>query len=400
MKVTSLRTLRPAANPNLLFVELATDDGLVGLGETFFGAAAVECVLHDLIAGSLLGTDPLVVAAADLPVSSGARTCTGAEMRAVSAVDIALWDLRSQAAGLSLSAFLGGTADRTRVRTYNTCAGPAYVQKKDELSPRNWGLGASGQQQYEDLDAFLHRADELALSLLEDGIMSMKIWPLDELAEARRGAWVAPAELDAALSPVRKIRDAVGDRIDIKMELHGLWSLPAACTIAGALEDFGISWIEDPVWVHDMRALAQLRSRTSIPVAAGETLAGRAVFTDMVQRRSVDTVILDIAWNGGITPSLEIGREVDAAGLKFALHDCSGPVVLAASTHVALSLPNVPEQESARGFYNTWYHDFVQAGPIVEDGFIAPPDGPGHGIVLLPDLATRPDVATRVTELR
>lgn len=397
MRLTSLRTLRPASQPNLLLVEVSTDEGLVGLGETFFSAPAVESVIHEVIAVALLGCDPLGTDLTDLYAALPGRSCTGVETRARSAIDIALWDLRSKAADLPLSKFLSADA-ASEIPTYNTCAGPAYVQVSDEVNPRNWNVGTSDASQYEDLDAFLHRADELAMSLLAEGITGMKIWPLDELAERMNGTWANRRALDGAIEPLRKIRSSVGDRIDIMVELHGLWSVPGACAVAAALEEFDVRWIEDPVPVHDMGALAKLRSKTKIPIAAGETLASPAVFRDMIERAAVDIVITDIAWNGGITPAIEIGRAAAAAGLEFALHDCTGPVVLAASTHVALSLPNVPVQESVRAFYNTWYHDLVQAVPVIERGCIRPPEGPGHGIELLPDLATRHGVATRVSD--
>ena len=98
----------------------------------------------------------------------------------------------------------------------------------------NWGVG-NKQGPYEDLEAFLHRADELALSLLEQGITGMKIWPFDIAAERTAGWDISPAELDAALEPFARIRKAVGNRMDIMVEFHSLWSLPMAQRLARAL---------------------------------------------------------------------------------------------------------------------------------------------------------------------
>jgi L-alanine-DL-glutamate epimerase-like enolase superfamily enzyme len=123
MKISSLETLRLGEFPNLVWVRLHTDEGLVGLGETFMGAAAVEAYLHESVAPKLLGRDARHIEAIgrDLTNYLGWRSA-GVETRGNSAVDIALWDLFAQAAGMPLADALGGRA-RDKVRVYNTCAG-------------------------------------------------------------------------------------------------------------------------------------------------------------------------------------------------------------------------------------------------------------------------------------
>ena len=126
-------------------------------------------------------------------------------MRAASAVDIALWDLFGQAIGQPLYQCLGGLS-HDKVRIYNTCAGYRYIRAQGGQKTGNWGLDAiSAAGPYEDLDAFLHRADELAHSLLEQGVTAMKIWPFDFAAEATGGRSISATELDDALVPFRKI---------------------------------------------------------------------------------------------------------------------------------------------------------------------------------------------------
>ena len=178
-----------------------------------------------------------------------ARAASGAEMRAASAIDIALWDLCGQAAGQPLHRVLGG-ACRDSIRTYNTCAGYRYIRDESGQAVMNWGLRtAEAEGPYEDLDAFLNRADELARDLLAQGITGMKIWPFDPYAETSLGHDIRTADLDRALEPFRKIRAAVGPAIDVMVELHALWDVPAACRIASALDEFEPAWIEDPVRV-------------------------------------------------------------------------------------------------------------------------------------------------------
>ena len=168
----------------------------------------------------------------------------GVETRALSAIDIALWDIFAKACGQPLCVALGGRA-RERIRTYNTCAGYKYIRDARAQAVANWHTGERGGP-YEDLEAFLYRADELAHSLLEDGITGMKIWPFDPAAERTGGLDIAPEELTRALEPFEKIRRAVGDRMDIMVEFHSLWSLPMAKRLAQALKPYGTYWHEDP----------------------------------------------------------------------------------------------------------------------------------------------------------
>ncbi len=145
---------------------------------------------------------------------------SGVETRGNSAIDIALWDLWGKRTAQPVYQLLGGLT-REQVRVYNTCAGYRYVRHRPVQTTDNWGLdGEEGP--YEDLDAFLNRADELALSLLQQGIQAMKIWPFDHAAENNGGLHISPAELRRALEPFEKIRKAVGDKMDIMVEFHSL----------------------------------------------------------------------------------------------------------------------------------------------------------------------------------
>ena len=210
MKITALETVRLDEFPNVLWVRVHTDEGLVGLGETFFGARAVEAYLHESAAMTVLGRDPLAIEriGRDLTPYVGFAG-TGVEARGRSAVDIALWDLFGKATGQPVYQLLGGLS-RERIRTYNTCAGYRYVRSRPDWGTDDWGLEGEAEGPYEDLDAFLHRADELAQSLLEQGITGMKIWPFDHAAVESDGYYISGRDLDRALEPFRKIRGAVG----------------------------------------------------------------------------------------------------------------------------------------------------------------------------------------------
>ncbi|MDB5752753.1 MAG: dgoD [Ramlibacter sp.] len=398
MKMRKLETLRLGEFPNILWVRLHTDEGLVGLGETFMGAEAVEAYLHEWAAPRLLGQDPLAIEsrARDLTGYLGWRG-SGVETRGNSAVDIALWDLFGQAAGMPLHTALGGKS-RDSIRIYNTCAGYQYVRGKRNQSSSNWGLG-NAQGPYEDLQGFLHQADELALSLLDEGITAMKIWPFDIAAERSHGQSISPQELDTALEPFRKIRTAAGNRMDIMVEFHSLWRLPMARRIARALQPFDTFWHEDPIRIDSLGLLKQYAVDCQAMVCASETLSYKWGFKDYLETGVAGVAMLDLSWCGGLTEARKIAGMADAWQLPVAPHDCTGPVVWTASTHLSLHAPNALVQESVRAFYTGWYKELVTELPKVENGMISLNDKPGLGIALLPDLHLRKDAMVRVSDV-
>lgn len=398
MKITALETIRNAEFPNLLWLHIHTDEGISGLGETFFGAQAVEAYLHESVAPQLLGQDPgrIDYIARKLYGYLGFRG-SGVETRGNSAIDIALWDLWGKRTGQPVYQLLGGLT-REQVRVYNTCAGYRYVRQRPVQTTDNWGLdGEEGP--YEDLDAFLNRADELALSLLQQGIQAMKIWPFDHAAENNGGLHISPAELRRALEPFEKIRKAVGDKMDIMVEFHSLWNLPTACRIAEAVKPFQPYWMEDPVKMDSLSVVGEYRQRTGLPVTASETLSYRTGYKDLLEAKAVDIVMPDLSWCGGISEAKKIATMAEAYQLPVAPHDCTGPVVLTASSHLSLNAPNALLQETVRAFYTGWYKEIVTALPIIEEGYLRLEPNPGLGLELLPDFLKRNDTYRKRSEL-
>ncbi len=319
MKITALDTLRLGEFANLLWVRLHTDEGLVGLGETFMGPQAVEAYLHESVAPKLLGRDPLAIESINAALSNylGWRSA-GVETRGNSAVDIALWDLFGKVHGRPVADMLGGRS-RDSIRVYNTCAGYKYIRDARAQSVANWHAGAT-EGPYEDLDAFLHRADELALSLLEQGITGMKIWPFDIAAERTGGYDISPAELRAALEPFAKIRRAVGDRMDIMVEFHSLWSLPMAKKLARALAEFDTYWHEDPFRLDNIGDLADYAPHSQAWVCASETLAYTHSFREYLETGVAGVAMLDLSWCGGLTEARKIAGMAEAWHVPVAPH--------------------------------------------------------------------------------
>ena len=227
----------------------------------------------------------------------------------------------------------------------------------------------------------------------------MKIWPFDVAAEASNGTRISVADLDKALEPFAKIRDAVGNSMEIMVELHGLWSLPCALRIAEALTPFRPAWLEEPIRFNELDAMADLARRTSIPIAASERLATGASFRQLINRRGASIIMIDLAWCGGISTARRIANMAEAAELPVTLHDCTGPIVFAASCALSVTLPNANYQEAVRAYFTGWYREIVDALPVVVNGAVAPLDGPGLGLSLRPEIFSRPDASVRVSRL-
>lgn len=397
MKITQLETLRVAEFPKIVWLRVHTDEGLIGLGETSYAASSVEDYLHRHVAPKVLGRDPLAVESLARSVQDylGYRS-SGVETRALSALDLALWDLFGKACKQPVYQMLGG-ASRPAIRTYNTCAGYRYARDTRGQVSANWGLDGKSEGPYEDLDAFLHRADELAHSLLEQGITAMKIWPFDTYAEQSDGWHISGVDLEKSLEPFRRIRKAVGNRMDIMVEFHSLWRLPAAQKIARALAEFDTYWHEDPIRMDSLDLLKQYAPHSKAPICGSEILAGRWSFKDYLETGVAGIVMFDLGWCGGITEARRIAALADAWQLPVAPHDCVGPVVFAASLHFSIWAPNALVQESVRAFYTGWYQELVTCVPQPIQGFFQKPSGPGFGCEILPEIWKRKDATVRVS---
>ncbi|MCC7041064.1 MAG: mandelate racemase/muconate lactonizing enzyme family protein [Burkholderiales bacterium] len=396
MRVTEIETIRLDAFPNILWVRIQTDQDITGLGETFYGSHAAEAHIHQTIAPYLIGKDPRDIERhQDHLVGYLGFGGSGAEVRGRSAIDIALWDILAKSVGLPLCSVLGGKV-RESIPVYNTCAGYSYVQTRPTQGTANFGLDAK-QGQFEDLQGFLTRADAVAESLLEMGITAMKIWPFDYAAEKTGGQFISTADLRAGLEPFVKIRKAVGDRIDVMAELHSLWNRPTAIRIARELEPFNPLWVEDPVFMDHMDSIGHVARATRAPIAVGETRGLLADFRYLLDLNALSLLIMDLSWCGGISEARKIAHLAAAYHTPVAFHDCSGPVVLAVSTHLALHTRNCFVQEMVRAFYYGWYAEVVDGLPVLEQGQLRVGDTPGIGVELKPDLLTRPDCRRRIT---
>lgn len=404
VKITRVETLECPTYPNLIWVQLHTDDGLVGLGETFFGPATVAAYVHETVAPYLLGQDPRAVEKHHATLASGMmHRSVGAEARGQSAVDIALWDLYGQSVGLPIYQCLGGPV-RDRIRLYNTCAGYGYNifkrAKPGSSFASSWGLGEH-QGPYEDLIAWQRegRAADVAKSLLEMGITAMKIWPFDQFAQESRGQHITPQQIEEGVKPFRQIREAVGMQMEIAVEMHQCWNLQCAVRIAEALEEIRPMWFEDPVPMDNPDMLAEFASRTRVPTTASEMLTSRLAFRQILEKQAVGIVMLDPGWVGGISEARAVASMAAAYHRPVAPHDCTGPVAYSVGAHLCMALPNAMIQEGVRAYYHGWYQDVVTELPRREGGYVSAQSGSGLGTRLKPEFLEREDVISRVSSL-
>ena len=394
--IRSIATVQIEAQPNVVWVLVETSGGAVGLGETFFGADAVAAYIHETAAPYLVGRDALEITAHWRALYRlWSRKGVGAEARGASAVDVALWDVFGQVTELPLHQLLGGRV-RDSIPVYNTCAGPRYQSTHLRPGDSLFGIETPGGPG-EDLWAFLNEPEALAESLLAEGIGAMKIWPFDATLATDGGQLAGRRMVADGVAILERIRAAVGDRMELAIEMRSRWLVPAAKRIVAAVERFDPLWIEDPIRNNNVEALAEVARSTHVPIAAGENIGSRFRQRELMAAGAIGIALTDATWCGGVTEARRIAELAALHALPFGLHDCSGPVNLAVGVHVSLSVENAFMQEIVRAYYRGWYRDVVDGLPVLSEGRMAPVDRPGHGVRLTQAVLERPTTRVRRT---
>jgi galactonate dehydratase len=381
MKITAVETIYLTRGINVhvgainyLWVRIHTDEGLIGLGESYPNAEAEAAIVHSRLAAVLLGKDPSAIDRlwADMFLAVSYSGWAGAEMRAVSAVDIALWDLLGKATGQPIYKLLGG-ASRESIRIYNTC--------------------------YDHLD-FNREPARLAGELLKSNIKAMKIWPFDQIARENNGNHISAEEIRRGSEPLRLIREEFGDAIDVAIEFHGFWNLPSAKKIAAALEPYRPMWLEEMLPQDNLAAYAELAASTDIPLCLSERLMTRWGVRELLENRAASIIMPDVSWCGGISEAKKMATMAETYYLPIAPHNCGGPILHFATAHLSANVTNLYIMESVRRHYSEEYDGLVTqklvAGPT---GELPLPPGPGLGIELSPEVLTRKDAIVRRSSL-
>ena len=361
--------------PNWVWVRVHTDSGLVGLGETYPRNEVEASVMHSTIAGLLLGRDPRDIERiwADLYRTFDFQVTGGAEMRALSAIDLALWDLLGKALGQPVYRLLGGKSN-PEVRLYNTC----FPHKYD----------------------FTKEPDKIMRELIDRyGIKAIKIWPFDRAAHGNQHEYITGADLEEGLYPVRLLRDKFANEIEILMEFHSGWDLTSAIRIAKALEPYRPMWLEDMLLPGNFEQYRQLAEATSIPLTISERLAGRMQFLRLLESRAARYVMFDVTWCGGLSEARKIANMAEAFELPVAPHTAGGPLLFYASTHLATALTNLAIQESCQVFYESTWSTMLSNPLVPKNGAVRAPELPGFGMEIKSEVWTHPAAVTRATTL-
>ncbi|MBZ0303378.1 MAG: mandelate racemase/muconate lactonizing enzyme family protein [Anaerolineae bacterium] len=378
MKITAIESLRWEAYARLLVVRVHTDSGIIGLGETVDKIPGSLGALHGTIAPLVLGQDPLDIEGIWHFVMDNIlyHGYAGAEIRALSALEIALWDIMGKHYGAPLYHLLGGKV-RNAIPTYNTCIGTAEFPDY--------------QQWHED-------AGVLAKNLLDDGITAMKIWPFDQFSERSLGQYIRPADIEAAMKPVRQIREAVGNEMEIGIECHFRWNRASLERIARALEPYDILFIEDVMHATYPDEIKAFSQRTTIPVVGSELLMTRWQYREWLEKHVSQILMTDPVWTGGVAETRRIAAMAETYNVPIVLHNVAGPICHAAAMHLGAHIPNLFMVESVRAFYKTYFPTLSTCEPKVTDGHLSIPDGPGLGIELNPDVLKRSDLSSQISE--
>ncbi len=408
-RIVALETLIPHESMRgLMLLRIQTDGGtidgtpLVGHGETYYIPEAAAAVIHDWMSHRLLGADATAIEShwRFLYDRMQAFGGTGAELRALSAVDLALWDILGQLTRQPVWKLLGGRV-RDAVPVYNSCGGPFYGARRHEApAAPGWpGHGDPGQPgPLEDNWNSLHHPGDLAEELLAAGYKGMKLWSFDAVYRRSGGSYLSAADVAEGLAPFRAIRERVGDKIELMLDGHGFFAWPAALRIAEALRDVRPLWVEDVLHPENIEQMAAYRAAAGVPVAVSEMLMTRNQYRAVLDHRAADYVMIDPTWVGGISETRRIAELARMYQIPVLMHDCTGPLTLLAGLNIATSVAGVMWQETVRAHIATLYPHLLDENVCVQAGTIALGERPGIGARLREELFDPVHAGYRRTE--
>lgn len=364
MKITDIQTVVvdaargavSSARRTWMFVEVHTDEGVIGIGEASQSRldGGVALAIEEM-KPYYIGKDPVGLVLPqrrqwlDNPFASRVRYA------AVSGIEMALWDLTGKALGQPVHALLGG-AIRERIPLYGNLSQATPSRSPEDLA-------------------------ETAAKAVADGFAAVKIYPFPQAGEVapNRGRALTGGELDLAEERVRAVREAIGP--DVALHTDWAWALSPgdAFTAAERMRPYDLFWIEEPFAADDPQELAALRRQIGPRLAGGEQLSEVLPFRQLFEARALDVVMPDVKWIGGISAFMEIATLAAAYDVEVSPHNMSGPVATAACVHLSAVLGSFLRLEY--GYAGVPWRDALVAGTeIVEGGEIPIPTAPGLGI--------------------
>jgi galactonate dehydratase len=353
MKITRLESfLTNCGLRNYLFLRLTTDTGLTGVGEATleWQEQTVQTLVHEWLEERLLGVDPFDIEQTFGNLIRDQYQGGSTVMTAISGAEIACWDLVGKACGQPVYKLLGGRA-RERL--------PAYAN--------GWYGGAKTPQDYA----------LKAREVVARGYGGMKFDPFG-------AAWkeMTRHEMQEAEDRVAAVREAVGDDVELMLEVHGRLSASCAIEMGRRLAPYRPAWYEEPVTPHSLDLLAEVKRTLPFPIAAGERLYMLEEFGRLASLRACDIVQPDLAHCGGLWIGKKIAALCQANDLKLSPHCSIGPVALAAAIHFDWATPQVLVQENFGDYDAPWRSELVGGWNPIRSGEFVLPDQPGLGIEL------------------
>ena len=351
-----------AKDRQYFFVEVDTDEGLIGWGEitTYPGPTAnlaVASMVREIGKG-LIGRDPSHI---ETLWQETLRSLTyvgirGAASAVVSAIDIALWDIRGKVLDQPIYMLLGGPV-RDRIGLY--CHPP---QPEDPVTAAAdaKAIVESGHRAFK-FDPFMHAIPEGNAAYM-DGQISIK------------GAEEA-TEITAA------IREAVGPSIELLIDAHGKYNVPTAIDLARRLEPYDIFWFEEPCPPESYHALKQVREKINLKISVGERLYTRFEFIPIFEDNLADYIMPDVTWTGGISELKKISTLAESYYIPVSPHDASGPINVIAGAQVMMTVPNFYKLETSK-YDLSDYNPFIDYPLDIRNGDLYLSDRPGLGINL------------------
>ena len=376
MKVTDVKTIVVANEPPyiggrfLLFIELHTDEGIVGLGERVTGAGIglgtnfptedMRSQIHlieEIGRQYIVGQNPFNVEDIWQKVFASRHDFRHPSLHAtpaLSAIEMACWDIIGKATNQPIYNLLGGMYHE-KLRAYAYMPGQNTDLFREDPS----------------------KAGEIAMRLVEEGNTACKLDPFHPLFPLPRD--IPLSEINQARRIFESIRKAVGDKIEVGIGTHGQLTTYSAIRVAKALEEYSPFWFEEPVPPENVDEMARVAAHTSIPIATGERLVTKYEFSELLEKQAAQIIQLDVGQCGGILESKKIAGIAEAHYAMIAPHMYCGPIAAAAAIQLDTCSPNFLIQEANQGPL----HKKIFKEPIVfENGYIIPPTGPGLGIEL------------------
>ena len=358
IEVTNIETI-VVANPwkPWIFVRVDTDQGISGYGEATAGdpediLVAIEQASDAIVGESPFNTERLFTPI--FPAGGNAAPHKATQVAALSAIDIALWDIKAKYFDAPLYNLLGGQIHGDELRTY---ANGWYtdVYEHDGRKPELFA--------------------EAAKNVVDQGYDAMKFDPF-----AHHWRRMDRKELNLSIDCVRAVREAVGPDVDLLIEGHKRFSVPMAIEVAQRLAEFNPTWFEEPT-PQEVNALKKVADKSPVPIATGESMITHRAFPDLLHDTAVGINQADVIHTGGVTELKKVAAMSNAEHVDMAPHMASGWITLMASAHVDTSIPNFMIQECFVDFaFPEWADEIIKGDITVEDGKLHIPDRPGHGI--------------------